>query len=49
MTGDQVMIEEIKSILDDNLDITPEVKNDLFELILLFNSKFSDVNLDRKT
>lgn len=46
MTGDQVMIEEIKSILDDNLDITPEVKNDLFELILLFNSKFNDVNLD---
>ena len=40
------MIQEIKVILDENPNITPEVKDDLLELINVFNSKFSGVSLD---
>lgn len=40
------MIEEIKVILDSNQNITDEVKNDLLELIQIFNDTFKDINLD---
>lgn len=40
------MVEEIKVILDGNQNITSEVKENLLELITIFNSKFKDINLD---
>ena len=40
------MIQEIKVILDENPNITPNVKIDLLDLISIFNSNFSGVSLD---
>ena len=40
------MIEEFKSILDENPNLTVEVKDNLLELINIFISNFKDVNLD---
>ncbi len=40
------MLEEIKVILDGNQSITGEVKDNLFELITIFNSSFKDVSLE---
>ncbi|MBR3209942.1 MAG: hypothetical protein IKF82_06750 [Bacilli bacterium] len=40
------MIEEIKVILDSNQNITEEVKNDLLELIKIFNDNFKEISLD---
>lgn len=39
-------LDSIKVILDNNSDINREVKNNLFELIVIFNNKFPEVNLD---
>ena len=39
------MVEEIKAVLEGNQNITPEVKENLFELILIFNNSFKDVSL----
>lgn len=39
------MLEEIRSSLDNNLNLTREIKARLFELVVIFNSKFPDVNL----
>lgn len=40
------MIEDIKVILDENPNITNEVKENLLELINIFISNFKDVSLD---
>ena len=40
------MIQEFKIILDENSNITEEVKDNLLELINLFVSNFKDVKLD---
>lgn len=40
------MIEEFKNILDENPNLTAEVKDNLLELINIFVSNFKDVNLD---
>ncbi|MBR3897698.1 MAG: hypothetical protein IKJ43_00265 [Bacilli bacterium] len=40
------MVQEIKVILDENQNITEDVKDNLLELITTFNDTFSDVNLD---
>lgn len=39
-------LENIKVILDNNISINREVKDDLFELIIIFNNKFPEVSLD---
>ena len=40
------MLEEIKVILDGNQSITGEVKDNLLELITIFNNMFKDVSLE---
>ena len=40
------MIQEIKVILDSNPNITGEVKENLLELITIFNDMFKDVSLE---
>lgn len=40
------MIEDIKVILDGNPNITNEVKDNLLELINIFNTTFKEVSLD---
>ena len=40
------MLEEIKVILDGNQSITGEVKDNLLELITIFNDMFKDVSLE---
>lgn len=40
------MVQEIKVILDENQNITEEVKENLLELITLFNDMFKDVSLE---
>lgn len=39
------MLEEIRLSLDNNKNLTREVKANLFELIAIFNNKFPSVNL----
>ena len=39
------MTQEIKVILDSNSDVTDEVKDNLLELISIFNSTFKDIDL----
>lgn len=39
------MIETIKTTLEANKSITPEVKKDLLELIIIFNKNFGDIDL----
>ena len=39
------MLEEIRKTLDNNLNLSREVKANLFELIVIFNNKFPTVNL----
>lgn len=45
LLGDN-MLEEIRVSLDNNLNLTREVKARLFELIVIFNDKFPNVKLD---
>ena len=40
------MVETLKNTLNANQNITPEVKENLIELIELFNKKFPDVDLN---
>ena len=40
------MIETIKTTLNENQNITPEVKENLLELIELFNEKFNNIDLN---
>lgn len=40
-------LEEIRMSLKSNPDLTEEIKNKLFELIIIFNKKMPDVNLSR--
>lgn len=40
------MVQDIKVILDENQNITGEVKDDLLELITIFNDTFGNVSLD---
>ncbi|MBE6138186.1 MAG: hypothetical protein E7173_00385 [Firmicutes bacterium] len=39
-------LDNIKNVLDSNNDITQEIKDNMFELIVLFNNKFPTVSLD---
>ncbi|MBR2832948.1 MAG: hypothetical protein IKE75_00660 [Bacilli bacterium] len=39
------MVESIKTTLNENQNITPEVKENLLELVELFNKKFPDIDL----
>lgn len=39
------MIDEIKVILAGNNELTPEVRDDLLELIVIFNETFKDIDL----
>ena len=39
------MLEEVKVILDSNENLTPEVKDNLLELITIFHEIFKDVDL----
>ena len=39
------MLEDIRLSLDNNLNLTREVKARLFELIVIFNNKFPSVDL----
>lgn len=43
--GDWIMIETIHAALEENKNITDEVKNNIFELAQIFNNSFSNVNL----
>lgn len=40
------MLDEIKSNLDNNQSLTPEVKEEIFELIILFHQTFPSVSLE---
>lgn len=40
------MVETIKNTLNTNQNITPEVKENLLELIEIFNKKFPDIDLN---
>lgn len=40
-----ITIDEIKQSLGSNSYLTAEVKNDIMELIIIFNNKFPEVNL----
>ncbi|MCM1371364.1 MAG: hypothetical protein NC181_05730 [Clostridium sp.] len=40
------MLDEIRNNLDSNLNLSREVKANLFELIVIFNNKFPNVNLE---
>ena len=40
------MIQEIKVVLDSNPNITEEVKENILELIMIFNDMFKDVSLE---
>lgn len=47
LIGDSMnMVDEIRYVLDNNANLSPEFRNDLFELILIFNSRFPGVPLD---
>jgi len=39
-------LDNIKTVLDSNNDITHEIKENMFELIAIFNNKFPTVSLD---
>lgn len=39
-------LDSIEVVLDNNKNINKEVKDNLFELIVIFNNKFPEVNLD---
>lgn len=43
--GDWIMVETIKNTLNENQNITPEVKESLMELLEIFNKKFPDIDL----
>ena len=43
--GDWIMVETIKNTLNENQNVTPEVRENLMELIELFNKKFPDIDL----
>ena len=40
------ILDQIKSNLDNNNSLSQEVKDDMFQLIILFNQTFPDVNLE---
>lgn len=39
-------LDNIRTILDNNSNINKDVKDNLFELIIIFNNKFPEVNLN---
>ena len=45
VVGDWIMIETIRASLDENKNITDDVKNDIFELAQIFNNSFSSIDL----
>lgn len=40
------ILDKIKLSLDNNDNLSEEVKNNIFELVILFNQKFKEVNLE---
>lgn len=47
IVGDNMTnLDNIKNVLESNDDITQGIKENLFELIVIFNNKFPEVNLD---
>lgn len=47
LIGDSMnTVDEIRSILDNNVNLSKEFKDDIFELVLLFNQRFPGVPLD---
>ncbi len=40
------VLDEVKSNLDSNQSLTPEVKDEIFHLIILFHQKFPNVSLE---
>ena len=47
IVGDNMAsLDSVKNILESNNDITREIKDDLFELIVIFNHEFPNVGLD---
>ena len=42
-----VTIDDVKNSLNENKNITKEIKANIFELVLVFNNKYPDVSLDR--
>ena len=48
VVGDNmVTIDDVKNSLNENKNITKEIKANIFELVLVFNNKYPDVSLDR--
>lgn len=46
--GDKmVTVDDIKNSLNQNKNLTKEIKANIFELVLVFNSKYPDVSLNR--
>lgn len=47
LIGDSMdMLESIRTTLDNNTNLSSEVKDNIFELVVLFNSKFPKVDLN---
>lgn len=40
------MVDEIRTILDNNANLSPELRDDIFELVVLFNNNFPNVSLE---
>lgn|SRR5574344_42616 len=48
LIGDSMdMLDNIRATLGVNNNLSPEIKNDIFELVVIFNKKFPDVDLTR--
>ena len=48
VVGDNmVTIDDVKNSLNENKNITKEIKANIFELVLVFNNKYPNVSLDR--
>ncbi|MFV0249476.1 MAG: hypothetical protein ACK5HP_00320 [Bacilli bacterium] len=43
------IVDEIKKSLDENKNLTPDVKTDIFELSILFHNKYPEVSLEKLT
>ena len=42
-----VTVDDVKNSLNENKNITKEIKANIFELVLVFNNKYPNVSLDR--
>lgn len=47
LIGDSMnMVDDIRTVLDNNANLSPELKDNIFELVVLFNQKFPNVSLE---